>query len=128
MRRPNYRFSFKGGLCCLHAKVSVSHDRENSRADDHTHSCVRTFALQHCHEVVGGAVAEELSEGLFVIANAVLLDHGDDVCWYEAGQRGFYEVRVFREKVFRAAVDVGEVASAASGDQDLFADAFRVFQ
>jgi hypothetical protein len=58
----------------------------------------------------------------------VLLDHGDDVCGCEAGERGFCEVRIFGEKIFRAAVDVGEVAPAASGDQDLLADAFRVVQ
>jgi hypothetical protein len=32
-----------------------------------------------------GAIAEELAEGFFVIANSVLLDHGDDVCRCEAG-------------------------------------------
>jgi hypothetical protein len=58
----------------------------------------------------------------------VLLDHGDDVCWCETGKRGFCEVRVFGEKIFRAAVDVGEVASAAPGDQDLLADTFCVVE
>jgi hypothetical protein len=58
----------------------------------------------------------------------VLLDHGDDVYRCEASQRGFCEVRIFGEKIFRAAVDVGEVAPAASGDQDLLADAFRVVE
>jgi hypothetical protein len=37
-------------------------------------------------------------------------------------------VRVFGEKIFRAAVDVSEVAPAASGDQDLLADAFGVVE
>jgi hypothetical protein len=37
-------------------------------------------------------------------------------------------VRVFGEKIFRAGVDVGEVAPAASGDQDLFAYAFGVVE
>jgi hypothetical protein len=58
----------------------------------------------------------------------MLLNHGDDVRWGEASERGFCEVRIFREKIFRAGVDVGEVAPAAPGDQDLLADAFRVVE
>ena len=84
-------------------KVSVSHDREDSCADDDAHSCVGALALEHGDDVVGGAVAEELAEGLFVIGDSVLLDHGDDVCGCEAGERGFGEVRIFGEKIFRAA-------------------------
>ena len=61
------------------------------------------FALQHGDDVEGGAVAEELAEGLFVIADAVVLDHGDDVCRGEAREGGLCEVRVFGEKVFGAA-------------------------
>lgn len=63
-----------------------------------------------------------------MVADSVFLDQGDDVCRCEAGERGFGEVRVFGEEIFRAAMDVGEVASAASGDQDLLADAFRMVQ
>ncbi len=118
----------KVAVCCLDSKVSVSHDREDSRADDQTYSCVCTLALQHGDDVVGGAVAEELSEGLFVVADSMSLDHGDDVCGCEAGEGGFGEVRIFGEKIFGAGVDVGEVASAASGDQDLLADAFGVVE
>ena len=58
----------------------------------------------------------------------MLLDHGDDVCGCEAGEGGFCEVRIFGEKVFRAGVDVGEVAAAASGDEDLLADAFGMVE
>ena len=74
---------------------------------------------------MGGAVAEELAEGLLVIGDAVLLDQSDDVCGSEAGERGFGEVRVGGEEVFGAAVDVGEVAAAAAGDEDLFAGPVR---
>ena len=70
-----------------------------------------------------GAVAEELSESLFVIRNPVPLDHRNNVCGGEAGEDGFCEVRIFGEEIFRAGVDVGEVAPAATGDEDLLAHA-----
>ena len=35
---------------------------------------------------------------------------------------------IFGEEVFSAAVDVGEVAAASPGDEDLFADAFRMVE
>ena len=35
---------------------------------------------------------------------------------------------IFGEKIFCAAVDVGEVASTATGDEDLFADAFGMIE
>jgi len=63
---------------------------------------------------VSGAVTEQLSEGLFVVADTVFLDRGNDVCGGKAGERRFCEVRIFGEEVFRAAVDVGEVAAASS--------------
>ena len=75
-----------------------------------------------------GAVAEELPQRLLVIADAVLLDQRDDVGGREARQRRLGEVRVLGEKVFGAAVDVGEVAAAAAGDQDLLADALGVVE
>jgi hypothetical protein len=37
-------------------------------------------------------------------------------------------VRIFREEVFGAAVDVRKVAAASAGDQDLLACAFGVLQ
>jgi len=63
-----------------------------------------------------------------VVADSVFLDEGDDIGWCETGERGFGEVRVLREKIFRAGVDVGEVASATPGDEDLLADAFGVVE
>jgi hypothetical protein len=58
----------------------------------------------------------------------MFLDHRDDVCRCKASQRGFCEVRIFGEEVFCAAVDIGEVASTATGDEDLFANAFGVIE
>ena len=38
-------------------------------------------------------------------------------------QRGLSEVRIAREEVLRTAMNVGEIASSAAGDKDLFSDA-----
>ena len=63
-----------------------------------------------------------------MVADSVAFNHGDNVCGCEAGECGFCEVGIFGEKIFGAGVDVGEVGSAAPGDQDLLADAFGVVE
>ncbi len=76
--------------------------------------------LEQVDDVLGGAVAEELSESFFVVADTVLFNERDEVCGGVASECGLGEVRIFGEKVFRAAVDVSEVAAATAGDEDLF--------
>ena len=83
---------------------------------------------EHVEDVVGGAVAEELAEGFFVPGDAVFFDEGEEVLRGEAGERGFGKVRVGGEEVFRAGVEVGEVASPAAGDEDFFAGAVGVLE
>ena len=56
------------------------------------------------------------------------LDEGDEVLRGVAGESRFCEVRIVREEVSGCAVEIGEVAAAAAGDEDLFADAFRVVE
>ena len=86
------------------------------------------FREQEIEDVVGGAVAEELAEGLLVVGDAVSLDEGDEVARGEAGERGLGEVGVGGEEVFRRGVEVGEVAAAPSGDEDLFAGTVGVVE
>ena len=83
---------------------------------------------QHVEDVVGGAVAEELAEGLLVPGDAVLFDQREEVLRGEAGERGLGEMRVGGEEVFRRGVAVGEVAAAAAGDEDLLAGAVGVVE
>lgn len=85
-----------------------------------------TFALEHGDDVVSGAVAEELAEGFFVIADVMLFNERDELRWGEAGECGLGEVGVVGEEVFCTGVDVGEVAAASSGDEDLLACFFGV--
>jgi hypothetical protein len=56
------------------------------------------------------------------------LDQCDEVLRRVAGERGACEVRIAGEETVRSAVDVGEVAAAAAGDENLFANAFGVIE
>lgn len=101
---------------------------DDALREKQAHASGSTFALQHVHNLSGGTVAKELSQGLLVIGDAMLLDQGDEVRGRIAGERGPGEVRIGGEKVFRRAVEIGEVAAASAGDEDLLADALRVVQ
>jgi len=57
----------------------------------------------------------------------MLLDQGDEIGGSVAGQGGFGEVRIVGVEIFGGGVEVGEVAAASPGDEDLFADAVGVF-
>ena len=98
-------------------------DRDDSYPCPDARSGFGALPLEHGYDVHGRAVAEELTQSLLVIADAVLLHQSDDVGWSEARQSGPGEVRVLREKILGAGVDVGEIAAAATRDQDLFANA-----
>jgi len=58
----------------------------------------------------------------------MLFDEGDEVGWSVASERRLDEMRVGREKIVRARMQVGEIAAASAGDQDLLADAVGTFQ
>jgi hypothetical protein len=57
-----------------------------------------------------------------VKGNVVLFDQCDEVRWRVTCQRGLGEVGVGRKKILWPAIQVGKVASAASGDQNLFSN------
>ena len=56
-----------------------SGDGEDAVAEEDGDVGFGALALEHGDDVVGGAVAEELAEGLLVVGDAVLFDEGDDV-------------------------------------------------
>lgn len=58
----------------------------------------------------------------------MFFDEAHEVGWSIARQRRLGEVWIGRKKVFRADVEVGEITAAATGDQNLLADAIRAFQ
>ena len=53
---------------------------------------------------------------------------GDEVIGRVSGERGFCEVRICGDEIFRRAMNVGEVAASAAGDEDFFADAVGVIE
>jgi hypothetical protein len=95
--------------------------------EEEAHAGRAALLLQHVHDLRGGTVAEELPQRLLVIGDAVLFDQRNEVRGGIAGQGRPGEVWIGGEEVFRGAVKIGEVAAASTGDQDLLADAFRVF-
>jgi hypothetical protein len=58
----------------------------------------------------------------------MLFDEGDEIGWRVTGERRFHEMRVGRQKIVSARMQVGEIAAASAGDQDLFANAVGMFQ
>ena len=90
------------------------------------HSSRITFRFEHGDDGFRFVVAKQLTERLFVKADAMFVEHGDEVLRGEARQRGAAEMRVVREIVFRFGVEVGEVTATAAGDADFFGELGRV--
>jgi len=63
-----------------------------------------------------------------VISDAVPLNERDEISGGETRERGFAEVRISGDEIIGSGVEVGEVAAAAAGDRNLFADTFSVFE
>jgi hypothetical protein len=51
--------------------------------------------------------------------DSVALDEFKEISWLVPGQRRLRKVRILRDEVRRRAMNIGEVASTAAGDQDL---------
>jgi hypothetical protein len=83
---------------------------------------------EHVEDELGGVVTEELAEFFLVPWDAVVLDEVEEVGGGVAGERGFGEVGVLGEEIFRAAVEVGEVAASSAGDEDFFAGSVGVVE
>ncbi len=98
------------------------------RVQDHFDSGLATFGFQHICDVLRASIAEELAEGLLVIRDAMLFDEGDEIGRGVAGERGFREVRVGAEEILRPAMSVGEVATAAAGNENFLADTVGTFE
>ncbi|EGF30320.1 hypothetical protein IMCC9480_1706 [Oxalobacteraceae bacterium IMCC9480] len=85
-----------------------------------------TFGLKHRNDVFGRVIAEQLALVLFVITNPVALDQAQKILRRIARQRAFAKMRVLRQEIGRAGLQVGEVAAAAAGDTDFFGQLFGV--
>jgi hypothetical protein len=78
----------------------------------------RAFGEQHRDDGARRAVAEQLSERLLVIGDAMPLDQRDEVVLRVTVERRLVEMRIGRDEPVRLAVEVGEVAAPAAGDED----------
>jgi len=78
-----------------------------------------TFGEQHVHDLLRRSVAEELAEGLLVVSDAMTLNQGNEVRRRVAGERRFGKMPIGGEEVVRASVNIGEIAAASAGDEDL---------
>ncbi len=85
------------------------------------------FRFEEASDVVGGMVAEELAKSFFVVRDAMLLNQCQKIMRSKASQGGFGEVRIGGKKIFGCGVNVSEIAAAAAGDEDFFADAVGMF-
>ncbi len=92
------------------------------------HACLFAFRLQHIHDPRGAVIAEELAQFFLMICNTVLFDEGDKIRLSILTQRGFAEMRIFRDKFFRSGKQVGEITAPAAGDQDFLAAFSRLFK
>ncbi len=98
------------------------------RVQENRHAGGAALLFEHVSDVPCGAVAEQLAERLFMIRNMVLFDQRQKVLRREPRQGRLAEVRVSRYKVLRPAMQVGEIAAAAAGDEDLLANAIGMFE
>lgn len=85
------------------------------------HVSLRALIAQHRHDLPSRAVAEQLPQRLFVPGDAVAIDQSDEVLRPVAAQGRLGEMRVLRQEAFGRGVQVGKVAAAAAGDEDLLA-------
>ena len=100
----------------------------DSRVQENLNTGGAALGFEHVENRARGTVAEELAERLLVIRDAMFFDQGDEVAGRVTRQRRLREVRIRRKEIFRLAVNVGEVAAAAAGDEDLLARAIGVLE
>jgi hypothetical protein len=89
-------------------------ERVCARTEPQIDAALRAFGEQHRDDLLRRAVAEELTERLFVPGDAVAVDQSDEVFGCVTAERGGGEMRVRREEAVRGGVDIGEVATAAA--------------
>ena len=99
----------------------VAADLGDSSGEKDAHASIGTFAHEQIDNLLRGAVAEELAERFLVIRDAVPLNEPDKICGRVARERRFGEVGIGGEEIAGLRVQVGEVAAASAGDEDLLA-------
>ncbi len=106
----------------------VLQHRTHFRVAADFNSSVAAFLLEHGRDVARRSIAEQLAELLLVVGDAMFFDEAHEVGGSVAGERRFGEMRIGGKEILRAAVQVGEIAAAAAGDQDFLADSIGAFE
>src|SRR5579872_767689 len=86
------------------------------------------FGQQHIQNVMRRTIAEQLSQRFLVISDGMLLHQCEEIGRRITGQRRLGKMRIRGEEIFCRAMNVGEVTSAAAGDQNFFSATVRAFQ
>ena len=107
--------------------VGAALDRGHDASGFDPHCRSAAFVGEHLDDQLRRLVAEQLPQLFLVISDAVALDQRDKIPLRVARQRGFTEVRVGGDKVFRRDLEIGEIAAAAAGDENFLADFFAAF-
>ena len=91
-------------------------------------ACAAALFLQHRRNIARGTIAEKLAKSFFVIRDAILFDQSNEIGRRITGKRRLGKVRIGGNKIFRRAINVGEIAASAAGNQDLLARPVCTFQ
>ncbi len=86
------------------------------------------FGKQHADDVFRGIVAKQLTQGLFVPADAISLDQGEKIVLRIALEGGFGEMRIGGEKIARTGMEIGEIAPSSPRDANFLARRFQMLQ
>ena len=79
------------------------------------------FIKQHRDDLCSLAVAKQLAEGFFMPGDAVAGHEVYEIPLGVTRERGFGEMRVFRQKVLWLGPNIGKVAAPAAGNADFLA-------
>ena len=127
--RDHQRAAAKLALIGHHDKaVFVFRDRGDAHAQPQLRMGLAAFLQQHVDDLPRRAVAEQLPARLLVPGDAVALDQRDEVALGVAAQRRTAELRIVRQKIRRAGVQIGEIAAPAAGDANLLGRVPRLLQ
>ncbi len=87
-----------------HHELSRAADLPDNRIGNDYDARGRAFGFEHVDNILSGAVAEELSQRLFVVGNAIILNQCNEVRGRVTGKRGFGKMQIGGEKIFRPAI------------------------
>ena len=100
----------------------------HTEVGENLNSGLMAFRFEHTDDLLRRAIAEKLSQSLFVICDAVLFNQSNEICRGVSRERRFGEVRISGDKVFWLTMKVGEITAATAGYQNLFADTLCALQ